>query len=150
MVVMAASPRAVDTRHFPPIPAVQEVATEASPGYGRWAATGDREIRLTFYAIIWKEGHGNGYQRVQETLAMSEPGDEYTGQAQVDFLDANWNVVISTTSDVKGTRLETPATLMAQPAEKKQLVGRLQSEVPPRPVLIPVKPQDEPILGKVL
>jgi hypothetical protein len=116
---------------LPPIPAVQEVATEASPGYGRWAATGDREIRLTFYAIIWKEGLGNGYQRVQETLAMSEPGDEYTGHAQVDFLDANWNVVFSTTSDVKGTRLETPAKLMVQPAEKKQLVGVWEVKVSP-------------------
>ena len=36
------------------IPAVQEVGTEVSPGYGRWAVTGDRELRLTFYAIIWK------------------------------------------------------------------------------------------------
>jgi hypothetical protein len=114
-----------------PIPAVQEVGTEVSPGYGRWAATGDRELRLTFYAIMWKEGLGNGYQRVQETLVLSEPGDEYTGHAQVDFLDANWNVVFSTTSDVKGTRLETPATLMAQPAEKKQLVGVWEVKVSP-------------------
>ena len=52
---------------------------------------------------------------------MTESGDEYTGHAQMDFLDANWNVVFSTTSDVKGTRLETPipATLAAQPAERK-------------------------------
>jgi hypothetical protein len=52
---------------------------------------------------------------------MAESGDEYTGRAQVDFLDANWNVVFSTTSDVKGTRLETPipATFAAQPAERK-------------------------------
>jgi hypothetical protein len=114
-----------------PIPAVQEVGTEVSPGYGRWAATSDREIRLTFYAITWKEGLGNGYQRVQETLVLSEPGDDYTGQAQVDFLDANWNVVFSTTSDVEGTRLETPATLMAQPAEKKQLVGVWEVKVSP-------------------
>ena len=108
---------------LPPVSAVQEVGSEASPGYGRWAATGDRELRLTFYTIMWKEGLANGYQRVQETLAMSEPGDEYTGHAQVDFLDANWNVVFSTTSDLAGTRLETPAALMAQPAEKKQLAG---------------------------
>jgi hypothetical protein len=52
---------------------------------------------------------------------LTESGDEYTGRAQVDFLDANWNVVFSTTSDVKGARLETPipATLAAQPAERK-------------------------------
>jgi hypothetical protein len=114
-----------------PIPVVQEVATEASPGYGRWAATGDRELRLTFYVIMWKEGLANGYQRVQEMLVLSEPGDDYTGHAQVDFLDANWNVVFSTTSDVKGTRLETPAMLIAQQAEKKQLVGVWEVKVSP-------------------
>jgi hypothetical protein len=108
---------------LPAIPVVQEVANELGPGYGRWAATGDRELRLTFYAIMWEEGLGNGYQRVQETLVLSEPGDEYTGHAQVDFLDANWNVVFSTASEVKGTRLQTPASLMAEPAEKKQLLG---------------------------
>jgi len=116
---------------LPSIPVVQEVGTEASPGYGRWAATGDRELRLTFYGIIWKEGLGNGYQRVQETLVVSEPGNEYTGHAQVDFLDANWHVVFSTTSDVKGIRLETPAALMAQPAEKKQLSGVWKVKVSP-------------------
>ena len=114
-----------------PIPAVQEVATEASPGYGRWVATGDREIRLTFYSIMWKEGLGNGYQRVQETFVLSESGDEYTGHAQVDFLDSNWNVLFSTASDVEGTRLETPAMLTAQPAEKKQLVGVWEVKVSP-------------------
>ena len=116
---------------LPPVSAVQEVGSEASPGYGRWAATGDRELRLTFYAMMWKEGLGNGYERVEETLAISEPGDEYTGHAQVDFLDANWNVVFSTTSDVAGTRLETPATLMAKPAEKKQLAGVWEVKVSP-------------------
>ena len=30
----------------PSIPAVQEVGSEASPGYGRWAAAGDREQLL--------------------------------------------------------------------------------------------------------
>jgi hypothetical protein len=110
---------------------VQEVANELGPGYGRWAAKGDREFRLTLYSIMWKEGLGNGYQLVQETLVLSEPGDEYTRHAQVDFLDANWNVVFSTASDVKGTRLETPALLMAQPAEKKQLVRVWEVKVSP-------------------
>ena len=76
---------------------------------------------MTFYSVMWKAGLVNGYQRVQDTLVLSESGDEYTGHAQVDFLDANWKVVFSTTSDVKGTRLETPnpAMLVAQAAEKK-------------------------------
>ena len=48
----------------------------------------------------------------------------------MDFLDANWNVVFSTTSDVKGARLETPipATLAAQPAERK---GVWEIKIPP-------------------
>jgi hypothetical protein len=115
---------------LPSIPAVQDVATEIGPGYGRWTATGDREFLLTFYSVMWKAGLVNGFQRIQDTLVLAESGDEYTGRAQVDFLDTNWNVVFSTTSDVKGTRLETPipATLAAEPAEKK---GVWKIKIPP-------------------
>jgi hypothetical protein len=129
---------------LPSIPAVQDVATEIGLGYGQWAATGDREFRLTYYCVLWKAGMVNGFQRVQDTLVMTESGDEYTGRAQVDFLDANWNVVFSTASDVKCTRLETPipATLAAQPAERKGVwedkVGRGGGEPGP------------PILGLIL
>jgi hypothetical protein len=122
---------AVGYKSLPPIAAVQDVATEIGPGYGRWAAGGDREFRLTFYCVMWKAGFVNGFQRVQDTLVLSESGDEYTGHAQVDFLDANWNVLFSTTSDVKGTRLETPTSLVAQPAGKKQLVGVWEDKMLP-------------------
>ena len=56
---------------------------------------------------------------------MSESGHEYTSHAQVDFLDADWNVLFSTTSEVRGTRLETPVSSMpaGEPARKKPLVG---------------------------
>ena len=106
---------------LPSIPAVQDVATKIGLGYGQWAATGDREFRLTYYCVLWKAGLVTGFQRVQDTLVLTESGNEYTGQAQVDFLDASWNVVFSTTSHVKGARLETPipATLAAQPSERK-------------------------------
>jgi hypothetical protein len=87
----------VGYKAFPAISALQDVVTELGPGHGRWAATGDREFRLTFYAVMRKAGEGAGFQRVQETLVLSESGDEYTGHAQVDFLDADWNVVFSTT-----------------------------------------------------
>src|SRR6516162_474221 len=115
----------VGYKALPPISVVLDVATEVGPGYGRWAATGDREFRLTFYAVMRKAGLVNGFQRVQDTLALSESGDEYTGHAQVDFLDADWNVVFSTTRDVKGTRLETPVSSVpaGEPARKKPLVG---------------------------
>jgi hypothetical protein len=115
----------VGYKTLPPIPVVQSVATELGPGYGRWAATGDREFRLTFYAVMRKAGEAAGFQRVQDTLVLSESGDEYTGHAQVDFLDADWNVVFSTTSEEKGTRLETPVSSMpvGELAGKKPLVG---------------------------
>jgi len=121
----------VGYKALPPIPVVQEVANELGPGYGRWAATGAKEIQLTFYSTTWKAGLANGFQRVQDTLVLSESGDEYTGHAQVDFLDENWNVVFSNTTEVKGTRLETPAVLIAQQAEKKQLVGIWEVKVSP-------------------
>ena len=91
------------------VPALQGIATELGPGYGRWVATDNAgEFRLTFYSVMWKSGVVNGYQRVQATLVLSESGDEYTGHARMDFLDANWNVVFNVTSDAQGTRLETP------------------------------------------
>src|SRR5580704_17631697 len=121
----------VGYKALPSTPAVQDVATEIGLGYGQWAATSEREFRLTYYCVLWKAGLVNGFQRVQDTLVMAESGDEYTGRAQVDFLDANWNVVFSTTSDVKGTRLETPAALITQPAEQKQLVGVWEVKVSP-------------------
>src|SRR5438876_918034 len=104
---------------LPSIPAVQNVATEIGLGCGQWAATGDREFRLTYYCVLWKAGLVNGFERVQDTLVMTESGDEYTGRPKLGILDANWNVVFSTTGDVKGMRLETPipATLAVQLAE---------------------------------
>jgi hypothetical protein len=123
----------VGYRALPPVRAVEDVATEIGPGYGHWAAAAAREFQLTFYSVMWKEGLVNGYQRVQDTLILSEAGDEYTGHAQVDFLDRNWNVVFSTASDVKATRLESPisATLVAQPGGEKQLAGVWEDKVSP-------------------
>jgi hypothetical protein len=118
---------------LPTVAAVQEVGTELGPGYGRWAATGNRGVQLTFYSTMWKTGLANGFQRVQDILFLSESGDEYTGHARVDFLDENWNVVFSTISDVKGTRLETPIDAMApgQVAAKEQLMGVWELEMSP-------------------
>ena len=120
---------------LPPVPAVQEVANEIGPEYGLWAATGTREFRLTSYAVMRKAGLVSGFQRVRDTLVLSESGDEYTGHADMDFFDANWNVVFSTDREVKGTRLEIPAGLVAQPAERKGVwevkVQRLGMSVPP-------------------
>jgi hypothetical protein len=116
----------VGYKALPVVPALQDIATELGPGYGRWAATDNAgEFRLTFYSVMWKAGRVNGYQRVQDTFVLSESGDEYLGPARTDFLDRNWNVVFSTTNEVKARRLETPntATLVGKPAEKKPLVG---------------------------
>jgi hypothetical protein len=82
---------------------------ERGPGYGRWAQTGVREFKLTFYAVLLKEGEVNGYMRVHSTMILSDSGNEFTArECQVDFLDTNWKVLDSDNDEVKGTRLETP------------------------------------------
>jgi hypothetical protein len=66
-----------------------------------------------------------GYLRVQDSLVLSESGDEYMGHAQAAFLDATGKVVFSTSREVKGTRLETPnpTVLAGQAAEKNPVEG---------------------------
>jgi hypothetical protein len=92
----------------PSVPAVQAVANEMGPSYGRLVQTGDRASRLVFYTVMWKAGLVNGFERVQGNQVSSESGNEFAGRAQLDFLDASWTVVFSMTSDVKAIRLETP------------------------------------------
>jgi hypothetical protein len=70
--------------------------------------TGDREYRLTYYAVLTKAGLVNGFWRVQGNEISSESGDEFTGRARVDYFDANWNVVLNASGEATGTRLETP------------------------------------------
>ena len=57
-------------------PPNQGVGDERGPGYGRWAQTGDREFKLTFYAVLLKEGEVNGYMRVRSTMSLSESGND--------------------------------------------------------------------------
>ena len=75
----------VGYKALPPIPVVQDVATDVGPGYGRWAATGDREFRLNVYAVMRKAGEVAGFQRVQDTLVLSESGDEYMAMPRWTF-----------------------------------------------------------------
>jgi hypothetical protein len=93
---------------LPPIPPVQSIGTKRSSGCGRWKRKSEKDFKLTFYTVLWKEGVVNGFLRVQRTLTLSDSGDEFSGPAMADFCDANWNVVFSTTTDVKGKRLERP------------------------------------------
>jgi hypothetical protein len=82
---------------------------ERGPGYGRWAQTGDREFKLTFYAVLLKKGEVNAYLRVHSTMILSDSGNEFTArECQGEFLDTNWKVLDSDNDEVKGTRLETP------------------------------------------
>ena len=93
---------------FPPVPPFQGFVDEVGPGYGRWVQTTDKEFKLTFYAVLLKDGVANGYQRVHSTMILSESGNEFTAhEGHVDFLDVNWNVVFSSTDEVTGKRLET-------------------------------------------
>jgi hypothetical protein len=88
---------------------VQDLADERGPGHGRWAQSGDKEFKLTFYAVLLRAGEVKGYQRVSTTMVLSESGNEFTSsQCRVDFLDANWKLIDSDNDEIKGTRLETP------------------------------------------
>jgi hypothetical protein len=88
---------------------VAGLADQRGPGYGRWVQAGDREFKLTFYAVLWKEGEVNGYMRVHSSMTLSESGDEFIArECLVEFLDANWKVVDSDNDEVEGKRLETP------------------------------------------
>jgi hypothetical protein len=70
---------------------------------------GDKEFKLTFYAVLLRAGEVRGYQRVHSTMVLSESGNEFTSsQCRVDFLDANWKLIESDNDEIKGTRLETP------------------------------------------
>ena len=90
-------------------PPNQDLGDERGPGYGRWAQTGDREFKLTFYVVLLKGGEVNGYMRVRSIISLSESGNEFTTRECVaQFLDANWKVLDSDQDLVKGTRLETP------------------------------------------
>ena len=87
----------------------QDLTDERGPGYGRWAQTGENEFKLTFYAVLLKEGEVTGYLRVATTMILSDTGQDFASrECQVDFLDTNWKVLDSDNDDVRGTRLETP------------------------------------------
>jgi hypothetical protein len=90
-------------------PPNQGLGDQRGPGYGRWAQTGDKEFKLTFYLPLLKEGEVSGYMRVRCTINLSESGTEFTTrECLAEFLDANWKVLDSDKDEVKGTRLETP------------------------------------------
>jgi hypothetical protein len=87
----------------------QGLADERGPGYGRWAQTGDREFKLTFYAVLLKDGQVTGYLQVHSSLILSESGNEFTTRdCEVNFMDVDRKVLDRDTDQVKGTRLETP------------------------------------------
>lgn len=84
--------------------AAADTLTEA---YGRWAQTGEKKSRITFYFPMFRAGVVNGFNRVQATVARSDLGDEFTAQSRADFFDAEWNLLLTVSSEGKGTKLET-------------------------------------------
>jgi hypothetical protein len=77
---------------------------------------------VTFYSPLLKAGVVSGFQREKSTIFISKTGDEWTANAQVDFLDADRNVVFSDTVEVKGRRLEKPGPA-GNFTEKTRVVG---------------------------
>src|SRR5260221_10791579 len=41
---------------------------QRGPGYGGWAPTGGREVKMTFFAVLLKDGEVNWYIQVQSTF----------------------------------------------------------------------------------
>jgi hypothetical protein len=95
-------------RLLPPIPGIHAIATELGPGYGAWMPARNNEFGLTYYALLRnKQGRVSGFMRVKSTIILSTSGDQNTAEGEVDFLDANWNIVFSTTTTTTATRLST-------------------------------------------
>jgi hypothetical protein len=107
------------TKSTPPL---QALADELGTGQGRWAQTGDKEFQVTFYSPLLKSGVVRGFQRKKSTILMSERGDEWTGNAQADFLDGSGNVVFSDSVEVQGKRLEDLGPI-GKLSEKKRIIG---------------------------
>jgi hypothetical protein len=82
---------------------------ERGPGYGRWAQAANREFKLTFYAVLLKQGKVNGYMRVRSTMTLSQSGTDFSSKEyHVEFLDKDWNLRDSDDDQVTGKKLETP------------------------------------------
>ena len=118
---------------LPAIPAVQEVATELGPGYGRWAATGDREFRLTFYSVMWKAGLGEripaspghvGFVGVGRRVHGTRPGGLFGCKLER-------RIQHHQRRERHKTRNTDSLCSSEQPAEKKQLVGVWEVKVSP-------------------
>jgi hypothetical protein len=103
-------------------PVLQALADELGTGQGRWVQIGEREFQVTFYSPLLKSGVVSGFQRKKSTMLMSETGNEWTANAQADFLDANGNVVFSDSVEAQGRRLENPGSAGNFP-EKNRVVG---------------------------
>jgi hypothetical protein len=103
-------------------PVLQAIANELGTGYGRWVQIGDRQFRATSYSPLLKAGAVSGFQRTKSTIFMSETGDEWTANAQADYLEANWNVIFSDAVEVRGLRLEKPGAV-GNFNEKNRVIG---------------------------
>jgi hypothetical protein len=79
---------------------------ELGPGQGRWVRAGSSEFRLTCYTVLWKDGIIGGFKRQGSTITLSNNGAAFTVHGGMDLLDADQNLVFSTTFDGNGTRLE--------------------------------------------
>jgi len=60
-------------------------------GYGRWAVTGDREFRLTYYSYCGRRP-GKRIPASPGHVGLGRIRRRVHGTRQLEFLDANWNV----------------------------------------------------------
>ena len=87
-----------------PPPGVPPVATA---GHGVWEKTGSRRYAFTFRQILYgSDGSYQGEAKIRHKITLNTPGNRWSGQLQVEYFDADGNVVFSGSGTEQATRIE--------------------------------------------
>ena len=87
-----------------PPPGVPPVATA---GHGAWEKTGSRRYAFTFRQILYgSDGSYQGEAKIRHRITLSASGNRWSGQLQVEYFDADGNVVFSGRGTEQATRIE--------------------------------------------
>jgi len=87
-----------------PPPGVPPVATA---GHGVWEKTGSRRYAFTFRQILYgSDGSYQGEAKIRHKITLNTPGNRWSGQLQVEYFDADGNVVFSGSGTEQAARIE--------------------------------------------
>jgi hypothetical protein len=81
-----------------------------SPGHGRWVRRGRDKYDVTFFTVS-ADAAGNHVltSKVRGRLRISDDGNEFTGDFQVEVFEPNGGLLVSDTGTVRSTRIEVEA-----------------------------------------